>query len=63
MKSRKEHIQDFLSMLAGASFTSVIIIGLADMEFSVARFSLYVIGGCLVGYGFREVALCRPETA
>ena len=57
MKTRKEHVQDFLFMLAGAVFTSVIIISFEDVEFSVSRLVLYAAAGCFAGYGLREVVL------
>lgn len=61
MKTRKEHIQDFLFMLAGAVFTSLIIISFENIEFSVSRLALYAIAGCLAGYGLREVVLRNAE--
>ena len=57
MKTPKEHRQDFLFMLASAVFTSVVIIGFEDIEFSVSRLALYAIAGTLAGYGLREVVL------
>lgn len=44
-------------MLASAVFTSVVIIGFEDIEFSVSRLALYAIAGTLAGYGLREVVL------
>lgn len=57
MKTRKEHIQDLLFMFAGSVFTSVIVIGVENIEFSVWRVTLYGIAGCLAGYGLREVVI------
>jgi len=55
MKTKKERIIDLLLLLAGAVFTSVILVIFEGVDLSVSRFIAYVIGGCLAGYGLREV--------
>lgn len=57
MKTRKEHLTDLFFMLAGAIFTAITIVSFESIDFSVVRFALYSVAGCLAGYGLREVAL------
>lgn len=57
MKTRKAHLMELSFMLAGAIFTSSIVLSFENVDFSATRFALYSLAGCFAGYGLREVVL------